>query len=835
MTMCHAAPAFTEKPVVVRKGGGAEISFAVSEQTDVAVYILNKDGKVVRHLVAGVLGKNPPAPLKPGLEQSIEWDGKDDYRQAVADPSACTVRVRVGMGVKLEQIAGGTPYMYFLGSHGDHGRWGLTGVALKSDGKVYVAGHSSTLGPVAIRCYDVDGNYERTVFPPPAGKDPAAMKGWGIHVKPDGTYTLRYNRLTDPSVSTTLIDPELGMARMMPTPDPKTLVMWNGLSRLVINTDGTIPPASKQTRGSLVQDPPLGPRGTSAFGPVFTCMSPDGKFYYLSGFYAADRKNKGAPVREGFWLDGQVWKVDVATRTATPFFALDKDAVIKSFSTRRTKWRQSSLGGNQSYAALHGVAVDDKGHVFVASRLDNCVLVLDENAKVIRKIPVKYPDAVAVSTRTGALYVTTRYGCEHTGAGQMGMVKFDNWEKDDKPSVSLPNLAHTWYTSQHKRSYVVLREKKDITNVWVAYTELPVNIYKDDGKDFTLIKSFRKLTAEQGCTGFDRLAVDRATETAYVGDNHSSFWGVSDWKHPQFVRLPVSAGSIAIDSHTRFLYSNPGGSVWKKNSGVFRWYLDKKGCPPAKAGDTNRLTGRLWSEWCFTGNSDLGFGVAPNGNIAGLDQKAQLFFFHGTEAKAPWKSTVLAKTGGAFGCVKFDLAGNLYVGAMYGKWKIPPVFNGDRFAGHGGRLGCTKIIRYAPTGTLDRGNLFPKAPTAPDKVYEVNFGAFDAKCIHHIARFDVDPFGRILYPTSIEPRVTLMDNAGNEILHFGTWGNRDSTGGLDGDLVPTKDVPMALPTSVGVTDNYIYVADAANLRILRIAKTFAAEAAAKMEKMERKQ
>ena len=73
--------------------------------------------------------------------------------------------------------------------------------------------------------------------------------------------------------------------------------------------------------------------------------------------------------------------------------------------------------------------------------------------------------------------------------------------------------------------------------------------------------------------------------------------------------------------------------------------------------------------------------------------------------------------------------------------------------------------------------------------------------------------GGIYYPTNIAPRVTVMDNAGNEILHFGTYGNRDSMGGLPGDKIPTKGIPLAFPNSVGATDNYIYVADMVNLRL----------------------
>lgn len=67
-----------------------------------------------------------------------------------------------------------------------------------------------------------------------------------------------------------------------------------------------------------------------------------------------------------------------------------------------------------------------------------------------------------------------------------------------------------------------------------------------------------------------------------------------------------------------------------------------------------------------------------------------------------------------------------------------------------------------------------------------------------------------------------MDNEGNETLKFGTYGNRDSKGGLEGDLIPipTKDIPMAFPHAVDATDDYIYVSDITNQRVLRIKKTF---------------
>ena len=49
-------------------------------------------------------------------------------------------------------------------------------------------------------------------------------------------------------------------------------------------------------------------------------------------------------------------------------------------------------------------------------------------------------------------------------------------------------------------------------------------------------------------------------------------------------------------------------------------------------------------------------------------------------------------------------------------------------------------------------------------------------------------------------------------------------GGLPGDLVPTKDIPLAWPNSVDSTDDYIYVSDIVNVRLLRLKKTFEAVA-----------
>lgn len=390
-------------------------------------------------------------------------------------------------------------------------------------------------------------------------------------------------------------------------------------------------------------------------------------------------------------------------------------------------------------------------------------------------------------------------------------------------------VSETGYTDHHKHSYVLVCEKGKSSNVWVAYSEMPVRIYKADEKGFALLKDFYNVEGAQRAFVIDRIAVDPKTEAVYAMDDHTSVWKVTDWKNPRFVRVPLATASLAIDSRIRHIYIRTMFDGGQSNSigKIGRHHLDQEKYPPATFGDTgsNRLTPPIKYEWCFTGNSDRGFAIAPNGNLAVLAQDGggPLLFYQGDAKKLPWDSLKLASLGTYAGGIKFDLHGNLYVGHLDRKPTTPlRGFESDPFAEKIGR-----IHKYAPTGTLESGNLFPKAPAGPSLTYDVPFGAFDVDCIVRSPSFGVDGFGRICYPTNIAQRVAVMDNAGNEILHFGTYGNRDSMGGLPGDLVPTKGIPMGFPNSVDATDDYIYVGDMVNHRLLRIRKNYQLNASSK--------
>ena len=75
-------------PSVARADGGVRIRFEVSRPVDVEVAVLDADGRVVRHLAAGLLGPRAPEPLqKDRLKQELVWGGRGDAGRAAARPA----------------------------------------------------------------------------------------------------------------------------------------------------------------------------------------------------------------------------------------------------------------------------------------------------------------------------------------------------------------------------------------------------------------------------------------------------------------------------------------------------------------------------------------------------------------------------------------------------------------------------------------------------------------------------------------------------------------------------------------------------------------------------
>ncbi|MBL8026723.1 MAG: T9SS type A sorting domain-containing protein, partial [Fibrobacteres bacterium] len=104
--------------------------------------------------------------------------------------------------------------------------------------------------------------------------------------------------------------------------------------------------------------------------------------------------------------------------------------------------------------------------------------------------------------------------------------------------------------------------------------------------------------------------------------------------------------------------------------------------------------------------------------------------------------------------------------------------------------------------------------TGHDKLYPIPLGAYSANCWCRLPTFDIDSYDRLCVPSAVTQEVRIADNNGNEIVKFGNYGNWDENG---------ASFPMAFPTGVAATDDYIYVSDLVNGRLLRIKKNFAAD------------
>jgi hypothetical protein len=364
-----------------------------------------------------------------------------------------------------------------------------------------------------------------------------------------------------------------------------------------------------------------------------------------------------------------------------------------------------------------------------------------------------------------------------------------------------------------------------------------VHVYEDTGNALNLTRDFYEV-GQQRAVDLQHMIADPRTDDVYVHGGFGNLFRISDWGDPQLRKCriagPKPVGRSQTDMALGFTLDAQRGYFYLRRDRrpVCRYRMQGDELIPAPIGGagSNEITPKTSNDWRINlGFGERGMAVAPDGSLATLvsfeknGYSGPLTWFRADWDKVPWAG-VSFKTFGdkpRSAGVRFDLQGNLYAGKADDNPKtLPGELNKDGQLK--GSLGS--IYKYAPTGSLKDGNLYPTAPDKPTKVYDVLYGSISSG-FARTCFFGVDGWGRIYYPSSLLCRIAVMDNEGNEILRCGTYGNRDSMGGLPGDLVPTRDIPMAFPNSVDATDDFIYVSDIVNLRLLRLAKTFQATAA----------
>lgn len=415
---------FTAKPTAVKDGDRIQIAFAVAAPTDVEVAVLDADGRVIRHLAAGVLGgKNPPpAPLQPGLAQKIVWDGQDDSGCPVsgvkgksegAAPSTLDtrhlspfkVRVRLGLGVRVGRMIGDSPYNFNTMICR-----GLLTDPKSGDLYLLINNQDPATMRYALRVYDRDGNYLREILPYPATLDAKSREIFGSVTVPGlpapapryyNSYPVMYpfelSKFDPEQESTAMVWRQFNLAALQPA-DGNVLLLSDHLRAFY---------RIRQRDGGAVAQPfaePLCPEGTRMtgiydcpVGPVTAALALDGRTLYVTAFCLATEKTNS--VHE-VWPEGRVYKTELGKADLHKF-------VDVPIPAERPVLRKILGGPGFGNQALHGLLVDKAGRVFVCDSPGNKIWIYTPAGEPAGSLSVTNAYSCALDEKTGALYVLT--------------------------------------------------------------------------------------------------------------------------------------------------------------------------------------------------------------------------------------------------------------------------------------------------------------------------------------------------------------------------------------------------------------------------------------------
>ncbi|MCX7803878.1 MAG: hypothetical protein N3A38_01680, partial [Planctomycetota bacterium] len=384
---------FARKPEFRRVGKDRyEITFATKGRCDVAVAIEDGAGRIVRHIAYGVLGPNAPEPLRPdSLEQTLAWDGKDDFRRYVEEPEKCVARVSLGLKPVFDKVLGWHPKDVI----GD-----ITGLAAGPEGVVVITGGGYWQ---SVRLFSHDGGYIRTLMPPPADKL-GAIEGLTGGLMPVPGQEPGVPRRTRYGI----IAPFAFGGRAVSS---NPAVISNGRVAIAIHggqlpkqivrigTDGT-------SRGESVSGPVLADSRENFDGGGEMAASPDGKYLYITAM--------GANAE----YDGRGRLRDLNFPKRDPRHAVFR---VEWNQKEKLDWNQPFAGEvgrppysrNKSYYGdddRHldtpcGIACDSQGRVYVSDYGNNRIQVFKPDGAPAASIKVQRPRQLAIHHKTGEIYL----------------------------------------------------------------------------------------------------------------------------------------------------------------------------------------------------------------------------------------------------------------------------------------------------------------------------------------------------------------------------------------------------------------------------------------------
>lgn len=821
---------FAAKPKIEKDGAGYKISFAAAAPTDATVAILSADGKVIRHLAAGVLGAKAPEPFKPGLEQALAWDGMDDSKKPV--PAGSKLRVSLGMKPEFKRILCESPQG--LASRGP------VGLAVDKKGILYVEegdlwiqdlGAAGVLQVYSIKAFDGDGNYVRTLVPFRADWQTEKVSEVEFVMTKDGrrvplTFAggnLPYSGFTPGLPKIVRHQPVITSDGWMIFPSGELVA---GKRRFIaVGTDGSSP--KEKYEGPLLQPEP------KSGAQMFMALSPDEKFMYYAG--ARSKREKGSALCQ------------VVYRVALDGKELPKVFVGKEFEPGKAEGQ---------FNDPRGVAVDAKGRVWVGDFMNDRIQIFDPDGKFLKSFELPGPEQIHVHPKTGAVYVlsvrdrgtTTNYGKQATWEvyEDKSVIKFasmDNWKEVAR--IDLPKRRRYMHDSGPMVVLDATREQPVLWMASVGHQGEEDFLWKVVDRGEKLEKVGHQVLRHKGhASASPPLAADRKNNEMYALASPAGHVKINpDTGVLTKLDLAGDAGKAAL-SIVGSVAVGPDGLLYVRSAKMMEkneriWHIrrfNRKGelVPFAKTGEfieTNgKRAGTPWNEQATT------FSVGPDGNlyvVGAYSREVDTGHNCRTDVYGPDGSLVrtnllsMTKSGG---CVRVDGMGRLYgsdtvrpkdrafpdcypadprghLGRWYGTvFRFDPVTGGGVAIGdaQGGFLAGGKEERLRPAAM--KGMLWSFHGIGPMPLQT------GCQCV--MAEFDADDWGRVWVPDAQGYCVAVLDCAGNVITRFGSYGNRDATG--SGGAVPEPPIPLWSPTRVAALDNDVFVADLLGCRLVQV-------------------
>ncbi|MBL8025513.1 MAG: T9SS type A sorting domain-containing protein [Fibrobacteres bacterium] len=822
-----AIPNFVSGPGFRSDNGKKYVDFTLSEYTDVEVSIVDTiNRKVVRHLCAGRLGANAPAPFaQNSLQQSVEWDGLNDDGINVIGIAGLGARVRAdmhplygGMADKLMERGIQKSSNYWFGASANESE-NFFGLSVDSNGTLYVLGTGTVGSVISMRAYDgASGAYKKTIMPFPSGMDRAALVPYEIMFLNDGGYRYRTSTLADLAYRAGALTLNRFSGFMLPEVIDGRVLAFKysrvnnvGLFSRVFNGALDISLNSViNNRGSLIKSPALAPLYS---GPLYMTWFPDHKSVLISGIYGwvstGGSNGWGTGYVDTFssWRDGQVYKVDLATGKTTSIITISKDSLLAS--------NRTGFPGVGPDAAINGVTTDDSGHIFICDRVRNCIGIYDTTGNFIKAIPQMSPDNIAVNRKTGEIYLVARRLNLPTV-----LKKISDWRGNS------PTVMATFSFTAGAKSYLVVNQASDKPVVWLSgnlgYGLNNQGIWgvRDDGANFTLISRFQDSAYTGGTQYRDawsgyltRMDADAATDQVVVTNNFHGLFKVENWNNPFMSICSTSSGQKLTAAEVQIGFN---GLLYTQTGYKIARYTLNHLHEPANyvAKGTNILADNISNDTyiqgaAYGGIGTKGFAVSNDGRMLFLDRRTYaLYDSTGSLIKDTVLSTKLNTSAG----VQFDRKGNIYAAGgrcFTSEMDVPSDFISDAIY----RAATGVIAKFDLSSSLTGGFTSTTVNNAVSVYTKAGIAPFSEDpgnaCICRSPRFDVDAYGRLFVPNGISGKVRVVDNANNLIMEFGEYGNSDSKG--DGSRIP-----MFMPMAAAASDNCVYVSDDINVRIIRV-------------------